>query len=71
MKINDLPKDVSLGGVHFRTPEGVEGYWYSQWSYPPPGVSGVFYKKHPSDTQLYTIQVDDLKEALDWEVVDG
>ena len=67
-KIKDLPPGISLGGVHFRAPDGTEGYWESQWGYPG-GEAGIWYRKDRKSTQVYPLFLDDLKEALEFEVI--
>lgn len=70
MKIKDLPPNKSLEGVHFRIPgTNISGYWRSQWGYPD-GKAGVWYRKDPASTQMHPIFLDDLKEALEWDVID-
>jgi hypothetical protein len=70
MKIKDLPMGKSLEGVHFRIPgTKVSGYWRSQWGYPD-GGAGVWYRKDPKSTQVFPVFLHDLKEALEWEVID-
>jgi hypothetical protein len=64
VKIKDLPSDRSLGGVRFRFPgDGKIYFWHSQWQ------KGVWGKKHPKDTQVHPLHVEDLKDALEWEVI--
>lgn len=63
--INDLPPDKNLDGVKFKHPEtGETCIWRSQWN------KGIFYKKNAADTQVFTIFVDDLMDALKFEVID-
>ena len=70
-RIKDLPPDVSLAGVKFRIPGTRSvGYWYSQWGYTD-GKAGVWYKKDMASGAVYPIFLDNLKDALEWEVVDG
>lgn len=63
-RIKDLPPDRSLRGVHFRTPDGVEGYWYSQWR------KGVWCKKAMTLDQVFPVFLANLQEALEWEVIE-
>jgi len=67
MKIKELPGYTNLRGVKFKHPEtGEICIWYSQW------LKGVWYKK-PNDSNLnkvYPLCLDDLKEALEFEVVE-
>ena len=66
MRIKDLPDDTNLSHVQFIFPgDGKKYYWYSQWN------KGVWGKKAPKDSRMYPLCVEDLKEALEWEVVDG
>jgi hypothetical protein len=69
MKIKDLPPDKSLENVHFRIPgTTVHGYWRSQWGYPD-GKAGVWYYKDQKSSQMFPIFLDDLREALEWDVI--
>lgn len=64
-KIKDLPENVGLGGVKFRYPgDGKVYYWASQWQ------KGVWGKKDLNSTQIFPLQVEELKECLEWEVVE-
>lgn len=64
MKIKDLPKDRGLGGVQFIFPgDGQKYFWHSQWA------KGVWGKKTPDDNGVFPLHVEDLREALEWEVV--
>ena len=68
MKIKDLPEDGSLRGVWFYPPGKKKAVlWYSQWGYKD-GKAGVFYKTDPKSSRIYPIFLDDLKEALEFEV---
>ena len=63
MKIKDLPQDVPLTGTRFIYPkDGKSYYWSSQWQ------KGVWGKKDMSSNQIFPLVVEDLKEALEWEV---
>ena len=63
--INDLDPNKNLGGVKFKHPKtGETCIWVSQWG------KGIFYKKKPKDTQVFTIFVEDLTEALKFETVE-
>lgn len=69
MKINDLPPQNSLRGVRFLHPEtGEPVYWYSQWGYSP-GKAGVWFKRDMKSGQVFPLFLDDLREALEFEVV--
>jgi hypothetical protein len=71
MKIKDLPKDESLGGVRFKHPETAEiCIWQSQWGYPD-GKAGVWYKTDSASSKIFPLFLDNLQEALEFEVVDG
>ncbi|MEK6880183.1 MAG: hypothetical protein AABY22_11265 [Nanoarchaeota archaeon] len=63
--INDLPRNISLGGLKFKHPETGEAcYWRSQWQ------KGVWYKKDLTSSQIFPLFVNDLKEALKFEVIE-
>lgn len=69
MKIKDLPDDVDLGTVWFKHPDtGEKCLWYSQWGYEK-GAAGIFYKKDVKSTQMFTLHLKNLKEALKLEVI--
>jgi len=71
MRIKDLPPSTSLGGIKFRDPKtGTVGYWVAQWGYPE-GKAGVFYSLHPQCTQIYPLFLDNLQEALEFEVLEA
>ena len=70
MKIRDLPKNSTLRGVKFKLPTGEEVYWYSQWGYPD-GGAGIWYKKDMKEARVYPFSIDELIEALEYEVVDS
>ena len=59
MKIKD--KKGQLDGLKVKTPKGVVGYWKSQWN------KGVWLSDGKS-TQIYPQFVDDLSDALEWEI---
>lgn len=64
-RIKDLPPQSSLAFVRFRYPgDGQIYYWASQWE------KGVWGKKDPCSPRLFPLHCGDLKEALEWEVVD-
>jgi len=66
MKIKDLPPDQGLGGVRFRYPgDGKLYYWCSQWQ------KGVWGKTDMASDRAYPLDCDDLKDTLEWEVVDS
>jgi hypothetical protein len=64
MKIKNLPEEASLGGIKFHDPKTkTTGYWYSQWH------KGIWYKKDIKSSQIFPLFVDDLKEALEFDVI--
>lgn len=64
-RIKDLPSNIGLEGIRFIYPKTKEKYyWFSQWE------KGVWGKKDLHSAQLFPLFVDDLKEALEWEVVE-
>ncbi len=65
MKLKDLPKNQPLGGVRFRHPDGDIYFWHSQWQ------KGVWGKKSLTDEQVFPLHVDNLSDALEWEVAEG
>lgn len=63
--IADLPKDFGgLNQIKVRTPDGMEGWWVSQWT------KGVWIRKEKGDNQVYPIFVEDLDECFGWEIVE-
>lgn len=63
-RIKDLPPNQGLGGVRFRYPgDGQAYYWSSQWQ------KGVWGKKDLNSSQVFPLFCEDLKDALEWEVV--
>lgn len=69
-KIKDLPPNISLGGVKFHDPKtGTTGYWSSQWGYED-GKAGIWWKKDMKATQVFPLFLDNLREALEFEVVE-
>ncbi len=65
MKIKELPPSTNLGGIKVKTPEGKIGYWASQWA------KGVWLSMNKDrNGQIFPILVEDLKEALEWEITD-
>lgn len=64
MKIKDLPQNKSIRGIAFRHPEtGKKAYWHSQWQ------NGVWYKEDPASERVFPLSVNDLSEALEFEVL--
>jgi len=63
--INDLPSNISLGGVKFKHPKtGEICVWHSQWE------KGIWYKKNAQDTQIFPLFVKNLRDSLKFEVID-
>jgi len=70
-KIKDLPEHTNLMGVKFHDPKtGTKGYWFSQWGYKD-GKAGVWWKKDMRSGQVYPLFLDDLKESLEFYVLEG
>lgn len=63
-RIRDLPDDFgSIAGVRFKYPaDGKYYYWTSQWR------KGVWGKKSIESSQIFPLFVNDLSEALEWEL---
>lgn len=61
MKIKDLEKGQSLGGIKVKTPKGVVGYWKSQWQ------AGVWLSDG-KNSQIYPQFVNNLTDCMEWEV---
>lgn len=68
MKVKDLPKETNMGGLKVRTPEGEEGWWESQWP------KGVWLSKvlpgTPGPRQVHPIFVTDLRECMEWDIIE-
>jgi len=65
IKIKDLPGNPNLRGVKFHDPKtGTTGYWFSQW------IKGVWWKKDFESTNIIPLFLDDLKEALEFKVME-
>lgn len=65
MKIKDLPDDVSLGSVKFKHPKtGEVCVWISQWN------KGIWYKTDEKNSQMFPLFVENVEEALEFEVVE-
>lgn len=62
--IKDLPKGTNLRGIKIKTPNGVVGYWYSQWH------KGVWLTKSITDSRMYPQFVNELKECSNWEITE-
>ena len=70
MKIKDLPNETNLDGVKFFDPKTkTTGYWCSQWGYAD-GKAGIFYKKDMQSTQVFPLFLDNLKDALEFTVLE-
>lgn len=61
MKIKDLEKGTSLGGLKVKTPKGVVGFWKSQWE------TGIWLSNGET-SQIYPQFVIELEDVLGWEV---
>ena len=68
MKIKDLEKGTSLGGIKVKTPKGVIGYWKSQWGYDD-GGAGVWLSDGKS-SRIYPQFVNKLSDAFEWEIAE-
>ena len=65
MKIKDLPSNVSLAKLRFIYPgDGKAYYWASQWG------KGVWGKKDINSGQIWPLFVENIKEALEWEIAE-
>jgi hypothetical protein len=66
MKIKDSPDTTgSLQNLPFKHPEtGEKVYWFSQWG------KGIWVKKDLTSEQTFPIFVNDIQEALEFEVFD-
>ena len=68
MKIKDLPPEKNMGGVKFIYPSDGETYiWVSQWN---KGVWGRKITQSDSDKQVHPLLFDEVKEVMEWEVVE-
>ena len=64
MKIKDLPLNTNLRDIKVKTPNGVIGYFKSQWE------KGVWlHVEGEREGKVTPIFVDNLKETLEWEVI--
>jgi len=69
-KIKDLPPNTDLGGIRFRDPKtGTVGYWYSQWGYED-GKAGIWFKRDWKSGAVFPLFLDNIKEALEFEVLE-
>ena len=65
MKIKDLPEGSTLNNVRFIYPgDGQAYYWTSQWQ------KGIWGKKDLSSGQIFPLFVENIRDALEWEVAD-
>ena len=66
-KIKDLSASTNLGGLKIKTTDGTIGYWKSQWN------KGVWLQRESDieNGRVIPIFVDNLKETLEWEVLDN
>lgn len=63
MKIKDLPKNASLADIKVKTPNGVVGFFKSQWN------KGVWLSDGKS-SRLYPQFVDDIRSCMNWEITE-
>ena len=64
-RIKDLPEDMDLRGVRFRHHQtGETVIWHSQWA------GGVWYKVVESLETVHPLFLDNINDALEFEVVD-
>jgi hypothetical protein len=64
-RIKDLPSDTNLGNIKVKTPDGVIGYWKSQWQ------KGVWLQvEGEKEGKVTPVFVKDLKETLEWEIIE-
>lgn len=65
MKIKELPEGSTLNNVRFIYPsDGQAYYWASQWG------KGVWGKKDINSGQIWPLFVENIKEALEWEIAE-
>ena len=78
MKVKDLDPETNLQDIQVRVPEGHEdtypfedriGYWRGQWGYSD-GKAGVWLKRSLDEDRIYPVCIDNLKETLEWEVIE-
>lgn len=70
MKVKDLKGNPNMSGIKVKTPNGVVGYWSSQWGYDD-GGAGVWLSIKPErGGNIYPQFVDKLKDCLEWEVTE-
>ena len=77
MKISELPSTENLQDKLIKIPLKGEanphklkqGYWASQWGYPD-GKAGIWFKKSLSGTRLYPVFLEQLKDCLEWDVIE-
>lgn len=62
MKIKDLSGNTNLRGIIVKSPDGKIGKWISQWQ------KGVWLGGH--STRIHPVFVEDLKECLEWEIIE-
>lgn len=74
MKIKDLPKNTELGGMKIKIPkkyedtyQGIKGemFIFSSWQ------KGVWLKKKMDADRIYPMQLDKLKDLLEFTIVRG
>lgn len=65
MKIKDLPENSTLNNIRFIYPsDGQAYYWTSQWQ------KGIWGKKDLSSGQIFPLFVENIRDALEWEITD-
>lgn len=64
MQIKDIPKDMNLVGIKFKTPDGAIGYIKSAWQ------KGLWYTDQLGDSIIHPLFFDDSKEILELEVIE-
>ena len=64
MKLKDLGKGQNLLGIKVKTPNGVVGYWKSQWN------QGVWLSSEIGGSRAYPQFVDNLYDCREWEITE-
>jgi hypothetical protein len=65
MKIKDLPNDAPLENTHFICGnDGKEYFWAGCWN------KGVWGREQPHDKQIIPLLINNIDEALEWELVE-
>jgi len=65
LKIKDLSSNKNLEGIKVKTPDGVIGYWKSQWN------KGVWLQRECDieNGRIIPVFINNLEECLEWEVL--